>query len=639
MDSNEEAVARIEISNLGGIDHLETTIPAGLTILSGENATNRTSFLRSIAAALGADDSAATLKSDAEEGSVELEMDAMSATREYSSTNGTVVRDGSPIAEDPDLVDTYASIFATNPARSVIRNGGDGLRDVLMRGVDTEAINERVRSLKRERSSLEQQLAEIETIKSDLPGLRERENSLESDLDSVEDRIETVEAEIEAYEATNEEIREAERHLEDLEDLRGQLRRIQDEIAETENTIAAYEGEKEDIESTLDELSVPEERRDGLSERKRSLENDISERRKTITELNDIISNNRSILEGDDVLDEFGVGNDVTSQLNPETATVQCWTCGNEVDRSRIRTRIETLEKIRMEKNEELQELREEHTEVRSKIADIETEEDQRRRYQTELQETERTIQSERATLEDLRSEAESLRDEIEAVEARVDETEELRDSDLPETYQRLSELQHERGQIESKLEAVRDEIEEKESKIETESGLRDELADVRAELERARGSIEMTERDVIEKFNEQMEDLIDILGYDNISRVWLERLAPGGNGTSEFEIHLVRESDDGTVYEDTLENLSESEREIIGIVVALSGYIVHDLDDMVPIVLFDSVESIDANRLDRLFEYINDYAPFIITALLPEEAAAIDEHTIEAPSFAGSLV
>jgi len=46
----------------------------------------------------------------------------------------------------------------------------------------------------------------------------------------------------------------------------------------------------------------------------------------------------------------------------------------------------------------------------------------------------------------------------------------------------------------------------------------------------------------------------------------------------SVFGLHVIRSTDSGTTYEDTIAYLSESEREVTGLVFALAGYLAHDL-------------------------------------------------------------
>jgi len=77
-------------------------------------------------------------------------------------------------------------------------------------------------------------------------------------------------------------------------------------------------------------------------------------------------------------------------------------------------------------------------------------------------------------------------------------------------------------------------------------------------------------------------------------------------------------------VYEDTVSHLSESEREVTGLVFALAGYLVHDVYEAVPFMLLDSLEAIDAERIAALVEYFADYVPYLVVALLPEDAQAL---------------
>jgi hypothetical protein len=122
---------------------------------------------------------------------------------------------------------------------------------------------------------------------------------------------------------------------------------------------------------------------------------------------------------------------------------------------------------------------------------------------------------------------------------------------------------------------------------------------------------------------------LIEKLEYGNIARVWVERKTSADHGgESTFELHIVREGEDGAVYEDTVDTLSESEREVIGLVVALAGYLVHDIDEEIPFLLIDSVEMIDAQRLAELLQYISDRSEveFLTAALLLKDAAAVGD-------------
>ena len=59
--------ATLDVLSIGGIDETSIVFEPGVTILAGRNATNRTSLLRGIMAALGSDD--VSVKADADEAS------------------------------------------------------------------------------------------------------------------------------------------------------------------------------------------------------------------------------------------------------------------------------------------------------------------------------------------------------------------------------------------------------------------------------------------------------------------------------------------------------------------------------------------------------------------------------------------
>ena len=125
------------------------------------------------------------------------------------------------------------------------------------------------------------------------------------------------------------------------------------------------------------------------------------------------------------------------------------------------------------------------------------------------------------------------------------------------------------------------------------------------------------------------MEQILELLGYDNLARIWIEpvrqssRTGRGGTAETAFELHVVRNTETGVAYEDTVDHLSESEREVTGLVFALAGYLVHGLYDDVPFTLLDSLEAIDSKRIASLVDYFAQFVDHLVVALLPEDAQA----------------
>lgn len=78
--------------------------------------------------------------------------------------------------------------------------------------------------------------------------------------------------------------------------------------------------------------------------------------------------------------------------------------------------------------------------------------------------------------------------------------------------------------------------------------------------------------------------------------------------------------------YEDTVDHLNESEPDVTGLTFALASCLVHEVYEMLPFMLLDSLEAIDADRIAALVEYFSDYAEHLVVALLLEDAAALDD-------------
>jgi DNA repair exonuclease SbcCD ATPase subunit len=627
--------ATVTVENIGGIDACELTLDPGVTILTGQNATGRTSLLTALAGALGG--SMATLKSDAEEGFVKLSLGEETYSRRFVRSNGDVTKSGSPYSENTDIVDLFACLLENNAARQAIQNG-QSLRELIMRPVDTDAIQETIHQLEDERTELNTRINEIRSKREQIPELEERKGDLEDRLQTITEELESVRGTVDEYEAEPEEAGAAQEAFDELERLRQQLNRKQSQADTHRETLRALKTEQAELESEMDSLSIEE---DELSEIESELTT-LQERERRlsdlVTELSAIVDFNEDLLsnEGPDLDLLSSTGQGVTAQLDPATELVECWTCGSEVEQREIRDRLDELRDVITEKRNELHELEDTIETLRTRRANHQRSKTRKTELEAELEEARSDIKRRERQLESVENEIDELRDKIEAQEERVRETEELRDSELLDAYERLSELQYKRGQLEQELSDIEDDLAEIHQLDDELEQLEAQREEVQEELKSQRTRIEDLEREAIEAFNTRMEDILDILEYRNIERVWIERKEGTkfdsrrggyrGGSVSTFDLHVVRSNEDGAVYEDTVDTLSESEREVIGLVVALSGYLVHQVYEVVPMMLLDSLEAIDATRIARLIEYFADHAPFLVVALLPEDAQALDE-------------
>ncbi|QKY21785.1 AAA family ATPase (plasmid) [Halolamina sp. CBA1230] len=628
--------ATIHARNIGGIGETEVTFEPGVTILVGRNATNRTSFLQAVMAALGSGNVA--MKGDADEAEVTLELGEETYTRTFSRRDGGGERGGDPYLDEPTLAELFAFLLESNEARRAVATNAD-LRELIMRPVDTDEIESEIDRLQDRRETLEAELDAIDDRKGELRELEDRRETLREEIEATKAELEETEAELDAADgdvaARREEQSELEDRLAELREKRAELDDVRYELETEQESLAALETERRECESELEALSDdPDADADGIDARLRELRERKGELESQVNELQSVIRFNEGMLDDDGAAvpaELAGSGDEsVTDKLVDDSVT--CWTCGTAVEPGQIESTVEQLREHSQSKVGEVDRLEDEIEELQSEKREIERTERERERLERRLGELDDEIEATEATVEELRDRRESLTGEIERVEAAVDELEEEEYGDVLELHKTANELEYELGRLETDLEDVEAEIADAEERIGEEEEVRDELDDVADRIERLRTRIERIEREAVDSFNDHMASVLGLLDYDNLDRIWIERVEQevrkGRRKETEraFELHVVRTTDSGAAYEDTVDHLSESEREVTGLVFALAGYLVHDVSETVPFVLLDSLEAIDSVRIAALVDYFADHAQHLLVALLPEDAAELDD-------------
>ena len=647
-----EDIVRVQARNVGGIDSTEVYLSAGVTVLSGRNATNRTSFLQALMAALGSD--RVTLKGDADEGRVELDLDGETYTRTLARRNGALHLSGTPYVRDPEGADLFAFLVETNEARQAVSHRED-LRDRIMRPVDTDAIQAEISRLEAEKRILDEELDQLDTLESELTPLEERRTRLEERIEEKQDEFEKKRAELDAADTDLDETREQKAALEDalgeLRDVRSRREDARYRIETERESIDALEADRADTEAELDDLpDAPAGDRaeiegeiDRLRDHKASIES-------TITQLQKIIGFNEDMLEGDrpdllaavrpagaetdDGAAESRRGSEsgsISDQLVDDPEVV-CWTCGSEVESERIQGTLDQLREFRREKVTERTEITNEISSLTDRRDEHERQQDQRERLERKLDEIDAELTEREETIGDHQERVTDLEAEIESLETRIDAFEEQEYSDVIERHKELNRIEFERGRLDEELADVTDEINAIEAKLAERESLEEERDEIQADVADLRTRIEQLEVQAVSEFNEHMGTILSVLEYENIARIWIERtekeVREGRRKVTKsvFDLHVIRSTDSGATYEDTIAHLSESEREVTGLVFALAGYLVHDLHETMPFMLLDSLEALDADRIAALVDYFDGYAEYLVVALLPEDAAALAE-------------
>jgi chromosome segregation ATPase len=639
----DSSVAHFDVTNIGGIDETTVDIPPGVTVLTGKNATNRTSFLQSIMAAMGS--TQATLKGDADEGSVTLTYGNEIYERTLTRAGDAVQFDGAGYLDDPEVADLFAFLLETNEARRSVARGDD-LREIIMRPVDIDAIRSEVEQLEAEKGDINDELATIESRQRDLPDLEQRRTELRDQIEAKREELAEREEEIDSSSRDIEESRQEqdvlEEKLEELRSTRSDLESVRRDIETQEESISSLKRERSDLEDELDELpETPMGDHQHLEDEIASLRDQRQRLNSEISDLQSLIQYNEERLEEEDYdviqsLDDAPGGSDgaVTEQLleSEDEESVVCWTCGSTVDREQIEDTVDRLQDLRRQKVEDLNDIKSELDDLKADQREAEKKQRRRENVERKIQETETEIERREEQIASLKERREELTSDVESLENEVDNLESEDFDEILSLHREANQLEFEIDSLESDLDDVSAEIEEIEAMVQRADDLREERDALVDELTDKRTKIDQIEANAVDQFNDHMDAILGILEYENLERIWIERVEQTVREGRQkvdrtvFELHIVRTTENGAAYEDTIEHLSESEREVTGLIFALAGYLVHDLHESVPFMLLDSLEAIDSARIAELVEYFADYAEHLVVALLPEDAQALDD-------------
>jgi DNA repair exonuclease SbcCD ATPase subunit len=632
---------RLSARNIGGIDETTVSFDTGVTILTGRNATNRTSFLSALMTALGSD--RVSLKGDSEEGSVELAIGEQRFGRSLHRRGQSVSFDGEPYLADSETADLFAFLLERNEARDAVRYGRD-LREIMMRPIDSASIQAEIEGLRERRAELDERLESITALGDQLPDLRAEQTRLDERIEETTAKLEAVEAELAEPEnlapAATEEDEQLGQTLSTLGTVRSGLEETRYEQETQQRSLEALAAEREQLQERLEGLEpVP----DGAT---RQIEQRLDELRREQSRLTAAVSDLQSVIQyNEEMLSESGGVSAALREAAGETATeagrrsesptdqlveageqtIVCWTCGTDVTQDAIGGTIDRLRSLQQADRDRIEALGDRVESLEAERDELEDRRDTREAATRDLERVEREIEhreSRQATLQEHREEYQTR---IEELTAAVETFEREDRSELLERHQEAKELEFELRRLEDERSAIEADIAESESAEATRGSIERDREQVTAELTELRTRIERIEKEAVEAFNTEMEAVLGVLEYENLERIWIERTVdqrPGG----EFELQIVRSTSEGVAYADAVENLSESEREVTGLVFALAGYLVHEVYEQLPFLVLDSLEAIDSPRIAILVEYLAEYAENLVVALLPEDERALDD-------------
>ena len=445
-----ERPVTVYAENIGGLSESEVTLQPGITVLRGKNATGRTSLLKGLTGVLGG--SIPALRGNTNKGHIQLEWGEDIYNQHLERKDGTVRTSGQTVTERSDLVDLFVSLTKNNPARRAVVQDED-LRDIIMRPVDTDAIQRRIEELQRERNRIGQRLRSIDNELDRRTNVTSRKTSTKNELDELDDQITELREQLTEYDADPEKAEQVEKALNALEERKQKLESISNRIRTNEDTLEALRDEQKELQTEQSSLKTSEEE---LTRIETKLSELTSRERSLATSINDlsaIVDFNEKLVS--DTNPEFLLSEDVdaaVAKLNPMSESVQCWTCGSNVDRSRVSNRLDELRSVIEEKRAERTNVQSQVEDLRGTQEELRNELERRDDLRRRLNEISAEIAQREQKLESLRDRRDETRQRLSSLEEFVSEREALRENELVGQYQRLSELEYERGQLEEEL-------------------------------------------------------------------------------------------------------------------------------------------------------------------------------------------
>ena len=582
---------QLDIRNIAGIRSGDADLYPGINVVRAENWQGKSSFVAALQVVMGTtgDDGADhPLTDGASDGAVGLETEAQTYETELVRRGETVTRRGDTyLTDDQDRLCArlFAFLGEQNPVREAVRSGGD-LAALLTEPLAVENIDEQIAQLKRERRSVETELERAEDA-------ADRRRAVEAEIAELEEELAQLRAERDAV--TDETDAAEERpDQEELSSKRAEKEQLQHRISTLENKIDRQEDRLRERREELAALTVPAEP---------DLSTDIEAKRAEITELEASINLLADLYRVNKrVLDEERV--DLVTELDRTLAgdELDCWLCGQATSESAIADRLSAIDEKRTALRSQKSALQEEISEIRDRRDEIRTQRRRKQDLEAEVSELQVTLDENRSRLADLRERLDGVTEDVERLRANVEET-----------SAQVADLESDIKYTQNELADRRAELDELETDAERRTQLQDERDALTAELESLRTRRHDKKRELAERFEETIRDIVATLepGFE------FARLTPKTDAEgdiTDFDLVVAR---DGR--ETTLDALSQGEVEILGIVTALAGYETFDVADRVPVMLLDGLTALSNENFHAIVEYVRERPEILVTTAYPE--------------------
>lgn len=599
---------QVSITNVGGIYEATATLTNGVNIVQASNFSGKSSFMNAIQTVMGTTgmfDSTHPLTEGKESGAVELESEEMAHSVSLNrSANNEVILRGTPVLES-DADQMCARLFAflgeDNPIRSRVREQKD-LTELLQAPLDLENIDEQIATLKQKRESKQEEIKTAQRSEENIPAVKEAITTLEEELDELRQKRTEVETRV------GNEITDNESLSEDLANRRSEVSTLERRISRLQSKLSETETQLEEKREAKESLDIPDQPQ---------ADTDVEEKQQRVDEINlqvDLLEGlyraNQRVIEED----ELSLVTSIDRTLVEDE--FDCWVCGESTTTETVETRLAALQT-------KIETLKEERSTLTNEIETVEKQQREYREKKRQATTIEEEIGALSAKRDDLQRDLKQAEDRKTQVEDTVKELEEDLQQAETELSEELTDIKSDIKLKVQELETQQNRLEELETKRENVDALRAEVDAIEEEIKTLKKRKESKQRELKTQFDEAMATALDHFapGFDGA------RLDIKTNKENEIEAFDLIVARDGR--ETTIDTLSEAERELVGIVVAIAGYRTFEVSDRVPMILLDGVSQLAADNLRLLCEYLSDDTEMLVTTAYPE-ASIVDGNYID---------
>jgi exonuclease SbcC len=679
-------IEKVTLRNIRSYEEATVSLPDGITLLSGDIGSGKTSILLAIEFALfgiirGSFSGTSLLRHGADKGSVTLTFtvddDQVTVHRALKRTSRGVRQQSGWYevngeredatareikAEVIDLLGYPSSLVTKSKSmlyRYTVYTPQEAMKEILRESADQRLEKIRkvlhldkykrvkenaelyARELKREIKNDEENLPDkssveekLDSYEEQLGELEEEEAELIEEKASVDTSLDDVSDDLNELEAEREELNELEK---EYERVKSRLTTVSQDIKEAKEDIESKQNRvKDDLEEPKRPADKPEEIREKQAKAERGVEKLKDKASKIQGELRVI---EEKISDAEDIKDRIG-------DLD------ECPTCGQTVDDDHEETvtneqdeLIESLQEDKAEYEEKLDDVQEKLTTFKTKREEL------RERY-----EDAQSAKQARATYKQKKKRNEELKEDITSLQERVDDKQDVRDevkkrkSELEAEIQDYEDLQDDVDELKDKQQRLRERKEEITSSLATCKEKQRSIAD---RLEEARGELEAFEelqasiqrrRTTHTWITEHFANLLDVIEqhvlltvqqrFDESFRSFFEALIDDEQLRADIDTEFTpRVTQQG--YDVDIDDLSGGEKTSVALAYRLAmNDVINDYmeevrtDDL--LVLDEPTDGFSGEQLDRLRDILKDLqASQIILVSHEEKLEGVTEHLL----------